>query len=144
MTRKERKRTESPGQQGQQDPQEQTNANPAPGEAGDAYKQLRHAVREKVRQQSEEIAASLVNSTLEGNSSSARIMVSLVEKKKKKNKSREKGKRGHSLALDLASDPQVRPEDDEWSREEERSAREPEALPNADTSKPTNASGDGI
>jgi len=92
------------------------------GAAGNAFKKLRRAVRAKVRKESEKIAESLINSALEGNSSSARIMVSLVEKKKK-DKSKLKGKRGHSLALDLASDPQLPPEDDDWAREE-REARE--------------------
>jgi hypothetical protein len=133
MKRKERKQPDlpkrhKPQQREPEEPQEKAHAADEQKEGGkNAFKQLRHAVRKKVREQSAKIANSLVNSALKGNSSSTRIMVSLVEKKKKKNKSKVKGKRGHSLALDLASDPQVPPEDDRWAREEARSKPEPEA-----------------
>lgn len=108
---KKHKRQESPEKQ---EPQDQAHGEIAQEDAPkNAFKQLRRAVRKKVREQSAELAESLVNSALEGNSSSARIMVSLVEKKKKKHKSEDNGKPLESLALDLASDPQCPPEDDD-------------------------------
>jgi hypothetical protein len=135
MKKTQRKTPDSPNQHEPQrrsqteEPRDQANAGGVLAEGGkDAFKQLRRAVKKKVREQSAKIAESLVKSTLEGNSSSARIMVSLVEKKKKKKNSEpEENKPVHSLALDLASDPQCPPEDDDWAREEERSAREPDA-----------------
>lgn len=137
MTKKVRTRTALPKapkpkeqQQPGRPPVDASAAEVQEGAAKDAFKKLRRAVRAKVRKQSEKIAESLVNSALKGNSSSTRIMVSLVEKKTK-DKSRPKGKRGHSLALDLASDPQLPPEDDDWAREEERELlqQKPDALP---------------
>jgi hypothetical protein len=137
MKKKERKKPELPEgidqQQGQttQEPPETANAATTGEQVGaNALKQLRRAVRKKVREQSTEIADSLVTSALAGNSSSARIMVSLVEKKKKKDKSKAiEGKPLRSLALDLASDPECPPEDDDWAREDQRVLREPEADP---------------
>jgi hypothetical protein len=79
----------------------------------DAFKQLRQAVGKEVREQSTKIAQSLVKSTLEGNSNNARLVVSLVDKRKKK-KIEVKSKRGESVALNLAAEPQCPPEDDEF------------------------------
>ncbi|MGB6689323.1 MAG: hypothetical protein WBE76_15935 [Terracidiphilus sp.] len=79
----------------------------------DAFKQLRQAVGKEVREQSTEIAQSLVKSTLAGNSNNARLVVSLVDKRKKK-KIEVESKLGKSVAMDLAAMPQCPPEDDEF------------------------------
>lgn len=75
-------------------------------------KKLRQAIGKEVREQSEEIARSLVKSTLAGNSSNARLVVSLVDKRKKK-KIEAESKRGESVAINLAAEPQWPSEDDE-------------------------------
>jgi hypothetical protein len=79
----------------------------------DAFKQLRRAVGKEVREQSGEIAKSLVQSTLKGNSNNARLVVSLVDKRKKK-KIEAESKRGEELAIDLGAQPQSPPEDDQF------------------------------
>jgi len=79
----------------------------------DAFKQLRQAVGKEVREKSSQIAKSLVQSTLDGNSNNARLVVSLVDKRKKK-KIEVESKRGENMAMNLAAEPQCPPEDDEF------------------------------
>jgi hypothetical protein len=71
-----------------------------------ALKELRRAVGSEVLEKSTEIAQSLVNSTLKGNSNSARIVVALVDKriKKKELKKPVEVTCGHSVAINLAED----------------------------------------
>lgn len=76
-----------------------------------AFKKLRRAVGDKVIEQSDKIAESLVQSTLKGNSNSARIVVGLVGKQRKNKSKLEKLKKAavqggpdHCTAYDLAID----------------------------------------
>jgi hypothetical protein len=92
----------------------------------DAFKQLRRAVGKEVREKSGEIAKSLVQSTLEGNSNNARLVVSLVDKRKKK-KIEAESKRGEEMAIDLASQPQSPPEDEGFYPDVEAGRTNPEA-----------------
>jgi hypothetical protein len=92
----------------------------------DAFKQLRRAVGKEVRERSGEIAKSLVDSTLEGNSNNARLVVSLVDKRKKK-KIEAESKRGEQMAINLAAEPQSPPEDDEFYPEVEFGRPKPQA-----------------
>ena len=86
---------------------------------GDALKRLRKAAKRTVRDNSAQIAKKLLDNTLEGDMPSAKMLVSLIGKPQPKGKKPAKSRRGYSLALDLASDPPVRPEEDEWSKCEE-------------------------
>jgi hypothetical protein len=90
----------------------------------DAFKQLRQAVGEEVRAKSGEIAKSLVESTLQGNSNNARLVVSLVDKRKKK-KIEAESKLGKSVAMDLAAMPQSPPEDGEFYPDPETAKSKP-------------------
>jgi len=87
---------------------ESTEAEP---EQADAFKTLRRAVGDKVIQQSGEIAQSLVESTLKGNSTCARLVLDLVSRRKRNKTRLDKRKRtglatgpGHCTARDLADD----------------------------------------
>lgn len=83
---------------------------------GDALRRLRKAAKRTVRDNSAQIAKKLLDNTLEGDMPSAKMLVSLIGKPvRKKAKKEPEPKPFHSLALDLASDPQVSPEDDEWN-----------------------------
>jgi hypothetical protein len=91
---------------------------PAKPAKEDALKKLRRAVGNQVRENSEKIAKSLVDSTLKGNSNSARLVVALVDKRprnkaelKKLTKAVSKTRR--STAMDLASEPQWQDEDNQ-------------------------------
>jgi len=90
------------------------NQNPTPEEKpkrvrGDALKRLRRAAKRNVRDNSAQIAQALLDHTLKGDLPSARMLVSLIDKPKPKGKKIPKSRRGRSLALDLASDPQEGP-----------------------------------
>jgi hypothetical protein len=93
--------------------EEQKPAKPA---KEDALKKLRRAVGDEVREQSVTIAKSLVDSTLKGNSNSARLVVSLVDKRPKNKAELKKlkmvaSKTHRSTAMDLASEPEWQDED---------------------------------
>jgi hypothetical protein len=75
-----------------------------------AYKILRRDVGRTVRKNSTKIAESLVKSALEGNSNSARLLVSLVNRKKNK-KTPVKTRHGPSVAMNLAEEPQWKGEE---------------------------------
>jgi hypothetical protein len=92
----------------------------------DAFKQLRRAVGKEVREKSTEIAQSLVQSTLDGNSNNARLVVSLVDKRKKK-KIEAESKRGEQMAINLAAEPQSPPEEDEFYPDFETGRPKPQA-----------------
>jgi hypothetical protein len=66
-----------------------------------AYKKLRKAMENEVNNRCDKIAKSLVDSTENGNSNSARIVVSLVEKKPKKKRRVPKGRLGKTVAMNL-------------------------------------------
>lgn len=90
--------------------------NPATPAKEDALKKLRRAVGNEVREKSDKIAKSLVDSTLKGNSNSARLVVSLVDKRPRNKAELKKLKKAaskphRSTAMDLASEPQWQDED---------------------------------
>lgn len=75
-------------------------------------RKLRRAVGDKVLEQTDQIAESLINNTIKGNSNTARLVVSLVDKKpvtpadlKQLKKVARKPKKLQTAAMDLASDP---------------------------------------
>jgi hypothetical protein len=97
---------ESPGES----PADEPNQESAQQET--AFKKLRRAVGKEVSNRSAKIAKSLVDHTIKGNSNSARIVVGLVDKRRRSksemNKLKEAAlnpKPGRSVAIDLASDP---------------------------------------
>jgi hypothetical protein len=76
---------------------------------------LRQALGDKVLARTDDIAQSLIENTIKGNSNTARLVVSLVDKKpvtsadlKKLERAAQKKKKPKSVAIDLASDPQWR------------------------------------
>jgi hypothetical protein len=78
-----------------------------------AYKKLRRAMGKEVGERSVDIAKSIVDSTVKGNSNSARILVGLVDKRpktkselKKLKKTALEGLPLKSTAIDLAAEPQ--------------------------------------
>jgi hypothetical protein len=78
---------------------------------GDAMKKLRKAAQRHVRDNSAKIAQALLDRTLEGNMPSAKMLVSLIGKKTKVKEP--ESKRGETVAINLAAEPQCPPEDDE-------------------------------
>jgi hypothetical protein len=91
------------------------NPNPQKRVRGDALKRLRKAAKRNVRDNSARIAKALLDHTLKGDLPSAKMLVSLIDKPKPKGKKIPKSRRGYSLALDLASDPECPPE--EWDKD---------------------------
>jgi hypothetical protein len=118
------------------------NTTPGAVEAGkdSAYKRLRRAVGKEVSGQSEMIAKSLVESTLAGNSSCARIVVSLVDKKKRTSSEQKKLKKAaldskpvRTTAMNLADDAL-------WENEDEaKPSPRPGANPGASPKKGSDA-----
>ena len=106
------------------DPQEGETPAPADEDShaarpGEALKKLKRAVGKKVLEQSDKIAESLVKATIEGNSNSARIVVGLVDKRRKSTAQQKKLKKAveevestHSVAMDLAEGPDWDDDDD--------------------------------
>ena len=101
-------------------PVESAAAEPNPDNAQQetAFKKLRRAVGKEVSSKSDEIAVSLVQHTIDGNSNTARIVVGLVDKRRRSKAEMNKLKqaaldprRTRSVAVDLASDQQWKDED---------------------------------
>jgi hypothetical protein len=96
-------------------------------ERNDAYKRLRRAVGKKVSAQSSAIADALVKHTIEGNSSTARILVGIVDKKKRSRSQIKRVKMAaleakppESPAINLANDdPWTGHDDDKYSGDPE-------------------------
>jgi hypothetical protein len=73
-----------------------------------------------------EIAKSLLNRTLGGNFSSAKLLISLAEPRAEKECARKRNRRGRSAALALAEEPEWRDEETEATAETGFADREPE------------------
>jgi hypothetical protein len=95
-------------------------------EQDDAFKKLRRAVGKKVSERSDEIAKSLVQHAIDGNSNTARIVVGIVDKKKRTKSELKRLKKAaletkpvESTALNLAKD-------ELWTDDDDKDAGDPE------------------
>ena len=109
-----------------------------------AFKELRRALSKEVLAKSTKIAASLVQNTIDGNSNSARIVVGLVDKRKRSKTAMSRLKKAalnakptQSVARDLAADPEWKDEEIDHSagnpavsEEERRYSDDPDASKN--------------
>lgn len=100
---------------------ERTEEPPQPTEAQkeDAFKKLKRSMATKVIEKSDLIANSLIEATIKGNSNSARIVVGLVDKRRKTRRQLKALKRSvngatprHSVTFDLAESPEWDDDDD--------------------------------
>ena len=80
------------------------------GKKVDAFRFLRQAVSEEVHKEAAAIATALIQSVKDGNSNSARIVVSLIDKRARRRRDTKKSKPTpqtptRSVAMDLAAQP---------------------------------------
>jgi hypothetical protein len=118
--------SETPGNELEQQPATEPSAKKP--KKDNAYKTLRRAMKEKVIAESGNIAQALIDSTKEGNSNSARILVGLVDKRtsKKTFKKLTEVEGGESAAERYAREPPFEGPLDDPGPEIEDGRREPE------------------